>query len=325
MALTAAVSGCAHGQRAVAQASEPSVPTASPGIRSQAHGLELWVWVVSDPRPTPPEPEPKTSPEEPPADAAAERPGEQAAAKDKPAKPPKPEPIHYVIKDERVTLESVLRPYLDRPVPVPQEVREHWRVYGFRMVAVPPAALPKMEGAIRMVGAVQRQWLGEIPEWTDLIRGPQTDGGPVCGEDSVMQLDAGRLRLLGRCWSMPGAAEGSAALRLEMVAQHQPRLSDAQRFAAALEPPKPIEAQGFNFTHLSVGVTITGDDALVIVPDSPDANWNEDPSPDAPPATLNVPTIGERMLATPPTGTTPRMRAVVILLPHPREHFGLLP
>jgi hypothetical protein len=178
-----------------------------------------------------------------------------------------------------------------------------------------------------MVGAVQRQWLGEIPDWTDLIRGPQFDEGPVSGEERVMHLDAGRLRLLGRCWSVPGPGEAGAGLRLELVPQHQPRLSDAQRFASALEAPKLAEAQGYNFSNLALGVTITGIDALVIVPDAPGADWNQDTPPtstqDA--LALFVPTIGERMLSTPPTGATPRTRAAIVLLPHPREKFELLP
>jgi hypothetical protein len=324
--LLAALTACAHRRQTpiTPRAGAAQVPTASPAIRGLDHGLELWWWIVADPRPAPPLAE---APQE--EAAAPEAPQPENAGEAKPKAQPKQPPVRYTIRDERITLPAALRPFLDRPVPLSPELRQRWRTWGLRVVSVPPEALPRIERSIRTVGPVHRQWHGEIPEWTDLVNGPQFEAGPMTGEEGVVMLDSGRFRLLGRCWSVPSADDGGgAALRLELLPQHQPRLSDSQRFTAQFEPPRPIERQGANYTSLAMALSLSSTDALVIVAEEPGANWNEDPAPEAQGAVsypLTVPTLGERMLSTPATETTPRTRAVIVLLPHPRERFSLLP
>src|ERR1044071_2931750 len=141
-----ALAGCAHHRRPPLAAAPMPPPTASPAVRGLDHGLELWWWIVSDP--------PVKAEDELTAD-------ERAAIQGPPAPPPpglvkrhadKPEPVRFVIKDQRIALETALSPYLDRPLPFPDELRARWRHEGLRTVAVPTADLPSLEASLRTVG-----------------------------------------------------------------------------------------------------------------------------------------------------------------------------
>lgn len=318
--------GCAHHRTVAVQDSRP--PTVSPAVRGMDHGLEMWWWVVAD---APPVRDARTvaSPGgEKAENGAADSDGKTApasgAAKDAgaPKKGAEPERIHYVVKDSRVALEEALRPYLDRPVPISEELRERWRVCGLRMIAVPPKDLSDIEKTLRVVGPVQRQWLGEVPRWMDLVNGPEFEAGWCAGEDGIVQTPAGHVSLLGRCWSGPSGG-GGAAMRLELAPQIVPAATGAQRFESALEPRKKAEEAGEVLTRLAAGFAWAGPDALVIVPERADVDWKEDG--EAAPAMLPVRTLGELMLSTPATEKRGRTRAVVVLIPHPREKFELLP
>jgi hypothetical protein len=253
-----------------------------------------------------------------PKDAAKKTPGRENAAK----KGAEPERIHYVVKDSRARLEDVLRPYLDRPVPISDELRERWRVCGLRMIAVPTADLGALEKTLRTVGPVQRQWLGEVPRWMDLVNGPEFEAGWCAGEDGIVQTPAGHVSLLGRCWSGPSGG-GGAAMRLELAPQIVPAATGVERFESALEPRKKAEEAGEVLTRLAAGFAWAGPDALVIVPERADVDWKEDG--EAEPAMLPVRTLGELMLSTPATEKRGRTRAVIVLIPHAREKFELLP
>ncbi|MEX2217366.1 MAG: hypothetical protein WD749_01285 [Phycisphaerales bacterium] len=315
--------GCARNRR-TASLPAAAVPTASPAVRGADHGMELWWWVVADARPPRVRPAPpvESDPLEGPPAPERTPTGEEV--------PPK---LRFELRDDRAALEDALRPYLERPVPIPAGVLGRWRASGLRVVAVPPADLARIEGSIRIVGAVHRQWLGEFPQWMDLVGGPWLPESAVSGEDGVTRFAPGRVRLLGRCWSVPvggwwvGADGGArAALRLEMVPQFQPRLDEGERMAEALRPRARVEEQGTLVTRLAAGVVVTGEDALVIVPEAPEVEWSEKKDGEEERRDgLGIATLGELMLVAPARDMTPRTRAVIILIPHQRERYELLP
>lgn len=304
-----------------------------PAVWGAERGLEVLSWIVGGDAPNTPESPPQTEHD---------------------ADPSRPAPVRYTIVDSRLTIEQALAPYIDRPVPLSDEMRFRWHAAGFRIVAVPIADLARIQASLRTVGPTQRQWLGEIPRWTDLIRGPAFNSARTLATDAgPARLEAGRLRLLARAWIAPASPAAPtlpppALLRLELVPQHEPHLSDTHRLLATANNTAP-EAQGRLFPRLALGMDLRADDALVIVPDSPESDWGSPPrttedllldsdeggdaggavaealpalrSPE--PARLNWPSMGEVMLSAVPTAGSARTRAVLVLIPHVPRHFEL--
>ncbi len=305
LALIALLLSACHRQPAAASPSKSA--TASPVVRGTGSGLEVWTWTVSDRRVAP------------------------AAPPSPDGKPPPPPAVRLV--DSREDLEAVLLPYLDRPVPMPDDLRDRWRACGLRIVAVPVSALDHLPDRMRLVGQVQRQWLGELTSWTDIVHSPTFDTKQSAALDTgTMQLDPGRLRILARCWSSPATNDrGStvAALRLELVPHHLAKVDPTRqwRAVAGFEPAN----EGLRFERLAAGFTLTQSQAFVIVADNPDTDWaHASPPPSDDPATTGpVPprasTLGELLLSSPATPTQPRMRAVMVLLLRVPDRFDLLP
>lgn len=297
--------------------------TASPAVWGAERGLELISWIVADaPRPRP---------------VVRSSRKVDSDAENESGEPPAP---NYTIVDRRLSIEQALASYVDRPVPIPDELRFRWHAAGLRIVAVPVADLPKLQSSLRLVGPTQRQWLGEVPQWTDVIRGPAFDTARMVATDNgSMLIEAGRLRLLARSWVVPdpegfGRPSGvlPAALRLELVPQHEPQLSEPHRLLAGASNTA-TEAEGRLFPGLALGMYLRAGDALVIIPDSPESDWTKPPSESAgkrgeaggrlrAEATSTV-SIGEAMLATSSKGAAPRMRGVIVLIPYVPQRYEL--
>lgn len=262
----------------------------------------------------------------------------------------------FAIPDAPRAAPRLLARYADRPVPLPREVVERWRVSGLRIVSVPAADIGPMvsearsgvRGEVSTLGTVQKQWLGLFPEWAELVRGREYAGGSVVEIDGgTLELGAGRARLLGRCWVVPadetaGPESGAApraALRLEIVPQYRDAGSPLRRLErqVGIAPrPSPVD-EGLLFRRLAAELTLTGDDALVIVAEDPATDWGtpavreesrpadlaEAGAPEeetAPPA----PTLGRALLTAPSPGEgRVGMRTVLVLLPRVPEKFTL--
>lgn len=295
-------------------AAPPPPPVASAVVRGASSGLELWWWVLSDQR---------------------EYRAFGPPAPSKPGEPPNPPP--FSIKVSGTALEQILRPYLCRPVPLPEDLKTRWKASGLRIISVPVKDLDTIQASLRLTGPVQQQWLGEMSVWTDIVRGPEfSDSRIAMHGDKPEELTPGRVRLMARCWTYPdsgGQGSPMAALRLEMVPQFEPQQSDHTRLSIAAIGRQPEDQKSRTFDDLSAGVSITtrqGEpDAIVIVPDRPDADWTKSPDPLADDAESGPnpelpPTLGETMLAVPATKDSPRSRAVIILIPRLPQRFELL-
>jgi hypothetical protein len=288
----------------------------SPVVRGSGAGLETWYWVVSDQRIARHVTSDKPRPQPLPAPGSG-KPLPDTSALDVEG-PPAPA---YSVLDEKRDIEEVLAPYADRPVPIPDDVRRTWAASGLRLYAVPRADLEKLESRLRLVAPVQRQWLGEVPSWTNLADGPASEGAMalyIAGD--TVRMDSGRLRLLGRAWSapLPTPTGPAPSLRLELVPEHEPAQSEQERLMISAGLAK-AEQRGVRFERLATGVSLTSDDALVIVPTAR-------PGPEDPVAPFRVRprSLGEAMLTWEGTETTARARAVIVLLPHIAERFELL-
>jgi hypothetical protein len=258
-------------------------------------GLEMWSWMVSDERRAVRIVEEKERMERaarPPGASSGKPPtpgstkdaaekgqakgGEPAKAKD--GSEPKPETTVRVV-DRRVSLESLLARYRDRPAAGGAERIACWRAAGFRVVSVPRVELAGIEGAARLVGVVERQWLGTLTLWTELARGAEMrEAGLVRVCDGTRLLARGRTRLLARAYAVPrGKEDGTLgmSLRVEMV----PQQLAAEADAAAMKRDEnrggiaTSELQGELLQTLSLSLDLDGSDAVLIVPDSPEADW----------------------------------------------------
>lgn len=306
--------GCAR-RRSVR---EPAAPEpGSPVVRGARDGLELWWWVVTEPRSRGLVPAPLGPT------------GPQAAEP-----PPGPPPLE--VTDLKSNLEDVLAPYLDRPVPIPESERAAWHAAGLRLVTVPVGDLEEMQSRLRTVGPAQRQWLGERPEWMDAITGASLDQPRVVtAGDRPRTLPAGSLHLLLRCWIAPDLSAGSdagAVMRVEIVPEHRPPRSPRSRRLLTLEDA-PSPPAGTLFDGLLAHLSMRDGVACLIVPEAPGVEWTADAPPDQPPAAPvqgvgppvpPIPTVGEAMLSTaafPDAGR--RVRVVLVLVPRVPDRFRL--
>ncbi|MBX3358322.1 MAG: hypothetical protein KF745_07825 [Phycisphaeraceae bacterium] len=179
---------------------------------------------------------------------------------------------------------AVLAEYAARPVPLDPGQKRMLEANGLRCVAVPLEQLPEVQSRLSVIGAMQRQWLGQAPAWIEAVPGPSRPGGQtIAMHDGPLRLGPGRLRLLARCWTIPvapraGSAGGSeAALHIELIPQHEEpkrdELSDSAGRLRLNPTPAAVEDQGLLFSRLHVTMEVAEGDAYLLVPELPDTMW----------------------------------------------------
>lgn len=243
------------------------------------------------------------------------------------------------------TMRAILDEYASRPLPVSHAMAEAWKGSGFRLVAVPVGELEGLRRRLHTVGAIQHQWIGQTTRWMEIARGPSWSRPVTVSLDSGdLTLPGGCVRLLMRCWVAPGepgpdASPGRAVLRMDLVPQHV--AEDTRLTLEKLLNPASGDAApgaGAVFDRLAMEFTMSGDDALLIVPDNPRTPWRpSEPSTDWPvigrgpteAETLGPPTpgtlsLGESMLVQPGSPGFEANRVVVVLIPSVPRGFRLL-
>lgn len=81
-----------------------------------------------------------------------------------------------------------------------------WRENGLRVVEVPLDRLDWVRAQLPTMGPINREWLGMLPEWVEVVKGPTLAGErPIRLDSGVVGLGPGRLRMMARCWAMPSA------------------------------------------------------------------------------------------------------------------------
>lgn len=238
----------------------------------------------------------------------------------------------WVTQDQDDVLAAAIERYEALPTPMLDPVRRAWRASGLRMIAIPQDELGDLRDQLRVVAPEQRDWFGQSPDWSEAIRGREVQAGtPIELADGVMKCPAGRLRVLMRCWTAPGATMTAPAMHLELAVQLERR----DTVASPLDLPameSELEA-GVVFPRLRTTMLVPADTALVIVPmperietTAADTDPDAEPAlqPEGPPVPL-TPTLGEAMLTSAVPGTIDpvRRRAVVVLLPRLPERFRL--
>lgn len=279
------------------------------------------------------------------------------------------------VDDTNHALGSVLAKYADRPVPMHASVRTLWRENGLRVVSVPEDELSAMRADLWRTGQTLRserlgadtsqstprqraelgdltrvhaEWLGQRPRWTEIASGREMPRGAVIALDSGrVRLGPGRVRLLARCWSIPLTGLSTrvpAGLRIELALQWAD-LDRTDRNAPSLNEVNILRAaedEGLIFSRFVAEMIAVQGEALVIVTDAPDADWNartKDAPKDAPkenapnedarrivvlPA-ATLPTLGRALLTDPGAGEyRSGTKVVLVLTPRIPEHYELI-
>ncbi len=177
-------------------------------------------------------------------------------------------------------LAELLAPYIEDTFGLDSRTRALWQSNGLRLVLVPLDRLDSIRQLLPQSGGVQRQWLGQVGLWTDIIHGtPWHDLQPVAMDNGRLSLGPGKVRILMRCWTMPvpgndAADAPHAAMRAELLLQHQepPRVDAAALYTRPTSVTDPLD-EGLVFRRLAASITLPPDRALLIIPESPQLDW----------------------------------------------------
>jgi len=258
-------------------------PAVSPGARAQETGLEVSWWVIDD-----------------------------APAGETPAR-------------------EVFAELAQRSVPVAWTTVDAWRANGLRLYSVPVGEVDALRARFHLAGPTQSQWLGEAPRWRDLARSQPIRAPLAIGlDDGPIVLQNGHLRLAVRCWTAPSRIQveaGSASrvlsvIQLECVPQHLPEPERAPAFVLpSPDGKRPAPPEPFTFSRLTLSTALLGDEAIIIVPEAPEADPAQrtlGPTPPSPP------TLGEAILMDPAADRARRTRVVIVLTPNVAPEFKLI-
>lgn len=222
-----------------------------------------------------------------------------------------------------------------------------WQQNGLRVVEVPLDRLDWVRAQLPTMGPINREWLGMLPEWVEVVKGPTLAGERHIRLDSgVVGLGPGRLRMMARCWAMPSAglrdeqAGVGSVLQIELMPELRiPRQAHDESLGMLFEDSVSSGepgARGIAFDRLVLACRSSGAHAIVIVAESADADWSE-PAPGRPesdlagqtvfgPPAVVAPTLGDVLLT---NLTAPDVsgdaRMVIVLVPRVPERFGVLP
>lgn len=215
----------------------------------------------------------------------------------------------WVVTSSDEEIGRALASYLPAPLPVDPGVAALWEANGLRLVTIPLDEIEEVQSRLSMAGAIQRQWLGQTPSWTDTITGPAWSRNRTFVLDAGrLSLGPGRLRLLTRCWTVPVPVAPSeadpspaAALHIELLLQHKEEGRGSERASLATEMPGSSEAldAGLVFRRLLAEMTVTQGDAYLILPYKPGVPWGGAPADDATPPSGGDGSNGSE--STPPT------------------------
>lgn len=185
--------------------------------------------------------------------------------------------VWWVVDDQDGVLGRTLAGRSEDPPGLDPGAAERWRAAGLRLVAVPLADMPALTADLPVIGRIQREWMGQLPRWTVAVRGSAADSMTIAMADGPLTLDAGRLRMLVRCWLSPAPLDGQvrASLRVEFMPQHEERPDERLAYQSALgiNEVRGIEAEGLVFTRLLAGLDAREGHAYLIVPESPEIEW----------------------------------------------------
>ncbi|MEL7474115.1 MAG: hypothetical protein AAGK04_12425 [Planctomycetota bacterium] len=249
----------------------------------------------------------------------------------------------WVVEERGQALASTLAAYADRPSPIGELRAESLRESGLRLVVVSREEAEAIHNALPTVGADVRQWLGELTLWTEVVKGPSLPASAIRTHLGSEAISAGRVRMLARCYRLPGG--GGEGMRLELAPQLERRDRLDAELRIALGESAGLETAGRVFSSLAMSWSPPPGEVYLLVPEAPSVDWRsvsmqeredsaaseagDDGRPawaGVGPAAPSTPTLGEALLGSVDQrpGLSGR-RAIVVLAPTSRGRRELIP
>ncbi len=256
---------------------------------------------------------------------------------------------------------ATLAPYEQAAADRFGEVASRWEKNGLRLVLIPLDETAAVVEKLIPQSVVNARWLGQPAAWTQLVAGPEFHTARLFRiSNAPLDLKPGALRILIRDWVVPTPALDK--LHLELAFQHVAHDERNNRRAPFQSRRLTEEERGHVFRTLTSHLSLAPGEALLIIPESPEQDWEISPARDAPdsgstsapaneldpnqgstnathdanpshrpapagPAPPRLPTLGDALLSlldtSDPTGDTPRR--VILLVPRIPKRFQLLP
>jgi hypothetical protein len=236
-----------------------------------------------------------------------------------------------------------LNPPADSPT-IPAETIDRLQRLGFRAFVVPAQQALALQAQTPGAGPIQRRWMGQVVNWTVVVRGRERPASSIELPDGTLDLPPGRFRILARAWTIPSssvdAEKPAALLQIDLRPQHEDGSRPAESALRPTDPTapptiesNPIEAQGVVFDRAALSASLAEGQALILIPEDPAADWN---AIDAPSdtrgrienATGPIParplSLGELALSDAQPGSKTRLKLVLVLVAHVPDQFSIL-
>lgn len=249
----------------------------------------------------------------------------------------------WLADDSRRIVPELLAEFLDAPVPIEPEFRDEWNAAGLRLTRIPLDRVTQIERDSNPISDFSRTWHQAAGVWVEFFRSQFVESGSFAFKRRIYRGEPGFLRLVGRVSVVP-ADDRTPTIRLELAAQvHQPRTSDAANIFLLPRAVRPLE-QGEVFHTITLRANLDPGFAYAITCETPALSWRDappkhtqqdprdlNPDPPAPnpaatfgPSAAPIPSLGQKMLATPRAGGNPPGRTVILLIPRAKPVFSLL-
>jgi hypothetical protein len=234
--------------------------------------------------------------------------------------------------------------HLNPPLPDNAGLRERWESSGLRLVRVPIDRLDEIQAAAPAVSQRYRLPIGWTTAWTEVFRGRRVGGETVKIAGVGRAPPRGVVRLLARCWPLPGTASAQLDLLVQVEAEAGAETRDPFKRPEIL----PEDRQGEAVRELTLESAVAPGFAYVITCEEPGVRWMgpaeaggesgfSPPPVEAPDESMPVKdplapllgvtrTLGEAALASSTEGDPRRKhKAVIALIVRGSGEYRLLP
>jgi len=227
---------------------------------------------------------------------------------------------------------------------IPAETIDRLQRLGFRAFVVPAEQALALQAQTPGAGPIQRRWMGQVVNWTVLIRGRERPASSIELPDGTLDLPPGRFRILARAWTIPSASvdadRPAALLQIDLRPQHEDGSRPAESALRPTDPTapptiesSPIEAQGVVFDRAALSASLAAGQALILIPEDPAADWNAIDAPSDTRGRIETATgpiparplsLGELALSDAQPGSKTRLKLVLVLVAHVPDQFSIL-